>query len=151
MTMNKAVLKIKRRMAAVKEENAPVMFESSSIGDLAFLLLIFFIITGSFLLRQGIFFSLPSADGGSIRIEEKRFVEVYPRNEGFEFNDELVSREILKGSLAGKIEEVSEPVLIIHMGERVKYDRLVDTLSLAKEAGITQVSLKNINGDEEYE
>ena len=37
-----------------------------------------------------------------------------------------------------------DTVLIIYMNPQVKYDRLVDTLSVAKETGMKRVSLKNI-------
>jgi biopolymer transport protein ExbD len=45
-----------KKFKEIKEHTA----DTSSIGDMAFLLLVFFIVTGSFMLRQGVFFSLPS-------------------------------------------------------------------------------------------
>ncbi len=147
MYNNNIILKIIRRREMKKRVSEYKPFESSSIGDLAFLLLIFFIVTGSFVLRQGIFFSLPSQTAGSVKLEEKLIVDVYPQDNGFQYNEDIMNREAFKDMLTERKNESSEVVLIIHMKQQVKYDRLVDTLSIAKEAGIKRISLKNISGE----
>jgi biopolymer transport protein ExbD len=119
-------------------------FESSSIADLAFLLLIFFIVTGSFVLRQGIFFSLPSRSAGSIRLEEKQILHVQPEMSGFRFNGDVLNRDAFERVLRDRYQASPGSVLLIHMGSSVTYDRFIDTLSVAKEAGIGRVSLKNV-------
>ncbi|MFH1380055.1 MAG: biopolymer transporter ExbD [bacterium] len=119
------------------------MFESSAIGDLAFLLLIYFIVTASFLLRQGIFFSLPSKTAGSVRVDEKQVIDVYPENTGFRFDDRLLSRSDFKKVVADHKEKDLKSILMIHMKPDVVYDRLVDCLSIARETGLERVSLKN--------
>ena len=125
----------------------PKAFDSSAIGDLAFLLLIFFIVTSSFILRQGIFLSLPSNSSGAIRMEENELFEIYPLNDNFEYDGGVLTRREFKGLLKEHTDKHPKGALLIYMNPDVKYHRLIDTLSVAKEVGQSRVSLKNIKED----
>lgn len=141
---NKVILKILARHGIKKREREVRHFDSSSISDLAFLLLIFFIVTSSFIIRQGVFFSLPSQSAASVRLKENQVIEVYPQDNGFLYNDELLDRSEFMQMIVDHNKINPDTVLIIYMNPQVKYDRLVDTLSVAKETGMKRVSLKNI-------
>ena len=138
---------LSRKRSERKKQKEYMQFESTSIGDMAFLLLIFFIVTGSFVIRQGIFFSLPSKDAGAIKVEESRIMDVYPDEAGFYYQDKLLSREAFKAVMAEKRKESEENVMVIIMEDGVRYERLVDALSVAKETGIARVSLRNQSED----
>lgn len=146
--MNKRVLilQILKRCSRRKSSQEYKPFESSSIADLAFLLLIFFIVTGSFILRQGIFFSLPAPDAGAMRIESKLIMKLYPQNSGYLYNGSLMDREKIKDLLLKRKSVNPKTVLLIMMKKSVRYDRFVDALSMARETGIDRVSLKEIDG-----
>ncbi len=118
------------------------VFDASAMGDLAFLLLIFFIVTSSFILRQGIFFSLPSNSAGAVKVGQSRIIDVHPRKNGFSVNGMAASREELVSLLLLHRKRVKDPVMIIHMREGLIYDRFIDTLSTARETGIKRVSLR---------
>jgi biopolymer transport protein ExbD len=133
-----------KRMRLSRDEK---FFESSAMGDLAFLLLIFFIVTSSFMIRQGIFFSLPSNTAGVVRLTDDQIMEVSPQNSGFLYRGMIVERGFFLDTMKSQMKQDHNKVLIIAMGSTVKYDRLVDTLSVAKEAGIRRVSLKQMNGE----
>ncbi len=137
--MYKAIKRKKKRL----KEKSERQFDSSSIGDIAFLLLIFFIVTGSFILRQGIFLSLPSKTAGSIKIDQKAFFEVFPQNKNYLYEGRVITRKEFKKLLNSHKKNNKETILIIKMKRDVKYDRLVDALSVAKEVGGIKVSLKN--------
>ena len=119
------------------------------MGDLAFLLLIFFIVTSSFILRQGIFLSLPSKSVGSKKIDKKNLINIYPTNRSFIVDGKELTRGNLIIKIKEKIKSNGRVIAIITMEPDVKYDRLVDALSVSKESGITQVSLKNTEFTEE--
>lgn len=145
---NHIIIKILERRKRIKQTKADLTTDSSAIGDMAFLLLIFFIVTSSFILRQGIFLSLPSAQSSAIKMNKNRILEVYPENSGFTFNDRVIDREELSAVFSEQKEKFSDSVIIIRMKPKVRYERLVDTLSVARETGINRVSLKNITGAE---
>ncbi len=136
----RTVLKSRRDRRRMEEGKA---FDSTPMGDLAFLLLIFFIVTSSFILREGIFFSLPSPSAGVVNITEDKVIEVYPKNTGFLYAGSLLSRDGFGDALKKSGESARDKIMIIHMSKDVKYERLVDTLSVARETGIRKVSLKN--------
>lgn len=140
------IQKILRRRKSIKEIKEEKLIDSASIGDMAFLLLIFFIVTSSFILRQGIFLSLPSPTSSSIKMDQSKLVEVFPENEGFTFNNETINRETLVAVLNEQKTKEKDSVLIIRMKDNVKYERLVDALSVAKETRIGRVSLKKQGG-----
>jgi biopolymer transport protein ExbD len=125
-------------------EHRPI--ESVSIGDIAFLLLIFFIVTSSFILREGIFFSLPSRNSATVKLLDDQVAEVEPVGEGFRYRGKLMARNDFVKEMQSFIAKDAKRVLIIAMGSRVKYDRMVDTLSVARETGIRRVSIKNLEG-----
>ncbi|MFW6366224.1 MAG: ExbD/TolR family protein [Spirochaetota bacterium] len=116
--------------------------EASSMGDVAFLLLIFFIVTTSFILRQGIFFTLPSKSGGAQRIEEERLIKIYPTEDGFMYNQAAIQGNELITQLKKRFQTGNDPVVLIYMPDDLAYERLVKTLCLVKESGITKVSVK---------
>lgn len=137
---------IRRRVKSWRFREAKA-FDSSAIGDLAFLLLIFFIVTSSFILRQGIFLSLPSNSSGAIKMEENQLFEVYPLNNNFEYDGDVIARRKFKSLLRDHTKKYPKGALVIYMDPDVKYSRLIDTLSVAKEVGQSRVSLKNIKED----
>ena len=143
MDSTKIIYKIIRRRTFKWQFKDAKPFDSSSIGDLAFLLLIFFIVTSSFILRQGIFLSLPSKSSGAIKLQENQIFEVYPENEGFVYEGKLIDRDSLKTFLSGQKEKQPDSVFVVYMKPDVLYDRLVDALSVASEVGMNRVSLKN--------
>jgi biopolymer transport protein ExbD len=121
-------------------------FDTTSIGDISFLLFIFFIVTSSFILREGIFLSLPSARVSAVRLQPDQVLEVKPENEGFRIGNKVLSRDSFGEELRRFKESGADKVLIIRMSLKVPYDRLVDTLSVAREVGMRKVSLQNEGG-----
>ncbi|MCU0846179.1 MAG: biopolymer transporter ExbD [Spirochaetes bacterium] len=143
MNNRNLLVKILHRRERRRREAQGPAFESSSMADMAFLLLIFFIVTGSFVLRQGIFFSLPSKTAGAVQLNERQIVEVYPQNNGFRYESVVLDRDGFKKILIARSDATKDSVLVIYMGKSVRYERLVDTLSVARESGMNRVSLKN--------
>ncbi len=131
-----------------KRESERHEFDSSSVGDLAFLLLIFFIVTSSFILRQGILLSLPPKNAASEKIEEEQLINIYPTNSSFTVDGVNMNREELMEKMKDEKKSRTRVIAVVNMRSGVKYDRLVDTLSLLKETRINEVSLKSITGAE---
>lgn len=117
-------------------------FDASSIGDLSFLLLIFFIVTSSFLLKQGLFISLPSPQSVSQSIDASRVLSVAPQTDGYLVNGLLKTEPELRQVIQTKINEVEDPVILVSMKAGVPYNKLVQALSISREEKITKVSLK---------
>lgn len=142
----KKALMLQRARVRKEKRLSSGFFDTTSIGDISFLLFIFFIVTSSFILREGIFLSLPSARASAVRLQPDQVMEVKPENDGFRVGNRLLTREAFASELRRFKDLGPDRVLIIRMSLRVKYDRLVDTLSVARETGMKKVSLQNEGG-----
>ena len=131
------------RKARTRREVRQADFDSSAVADLAFLLLIFFIVTSSFILRQGLFLSLPSSKSSAVRVDAKKLFKVYPQKAGFKYKGKRYDRAQLAAELQKQKEKIKDLIMIIYMNEEVAYERLVDTMSLAKEQKIKKLSIKD--------
>ena len=118
--------------------------DTSAIGDLSFLLLIFFIVTSSFLLKQGLPFSLPAKDAKPQRIEENKIIKIRPTENAFFYKGKVLSREKMSNVLLKSANQNTKIVVLIQMKNHILYDRFIDTLSLVKENRITQISVEEI-------
>lgn len=132
-----------RKKKFLRREKNDLQFDTTAVADLSFNLLIFFIVTASFMLRQGIFLSLPSPGSASIKVEQKQLVDIYPEAGGFTVDGGKKTRSELMTLLKSRKESVKDIIAVIHMKPDLKYDRLVDSLSLVKESGIVKISLKD--------
>jgi biopolymer transport protein ExbD len=137
----------KRRIKLAQSVSA----EATSMGDVAFLLLIFFIVTTSFILRQGVFFTLPSKDAGIQKIDEKNIVKIYPSKSGYKINEAEMNKETLLKQLKSKAASNDETVAVVFMPVKLEYGRLVETLSVIKDSGVKKVSVKKTGLETEEE
>ncbi len=128
----------------VKRSSSVINSDTSSMGDVAFLLLIFFIVTTSFILRQGIFMTLPSKSEGPQQVEDNLLMKIYPQNSGYMYNQQKISKEDLVKQMKIRLAEKKDLIVLIFMAEEVPYSRLIDTLSIVKENGIQRVSVKAV-------
>ena len=119
-------------------------FDTSPVADLAFLLLIFFIVTSSFILRQGLFLSLPSKSAGAVKVDQKKLFQIIPENEYFVYQARKYSEDELKNEIQKKLKEINDLIVVIQMKADVKYDRLVSALSIAKSLGVKKISIKDV-------
>ena len=123
-------------------EKSQEQFDASSIGDLSFLLLIFFIVTSSFLLKQGLFISLPSSQSVSQSIDANRVLSIAPQNDGYLVNGSLKTERELRKIMQTKGKEIKDPIVLVSMKAGIPYNKLVQALSISREEKITKVSLK---------
>ena len=104
------------------------LFSMSSMTDIIFLLLIFFMLTASFITPSGLPVNLPSSKSSSIVIQ-KISVTITKELEYF-INDEKVSinnlEMILRNELEGK-----EGLIVLHCDKDVPVEKLVEVAGIA--------------------
>ncbi len=130
------------RKNSMFRRNVDGLGEFASMADLAFLLLIFFIVTASFVLRQGVFLSLPT-NAASVKVDAKNLLEVYPENQGYTVEGKIIQRSELLKLIGDRKQLNKDTIMVIYMRPNIPYDRLVDTLSAAKEKKLNKISLKD--------
>ncbi len=104
-------------------------FSMSSMTDIIFLLLIFFMLTSSFITPSGIAVSLPSSKTSTI-VMQKVSVSI-TKDMKFYVNDQATSRNgieaALRNELAGK-----EGIVVLHIDKDVPVEHLVYVAGIAK-------------------
>ena len=103
-------------------------FSMSSMTDIIFLLLIFFMLTSSFITPSGLPVNLPSSEASDIVMQEVT-VSV-TKDLQFSVNDKIVSREQIKPELATLLEGKKGQV-VLHIDKEVPVEFLVEIGGIA--------------------
>ncbi len=127
---------------------------TSSMADIAFLLLIFFLVTTTMDMDKGIPMILPER-GGEVKINPKNIAKVLINASGdVLFDGEVVLDQELKELLRTRIKERGldaddKPKLIVSIktDRETEYDRYITILDIVKEAGATKISIAEPDKD----
>ncbi len=138
-----------RALKRFRSKIVPLEMETSAIGDIAFLLLIFFIVTSSFMMKQGIFLSLPSLSEAPARISESGIFEIMPLEKDYMVDGSVLSGVSVLEKLTERHRENQDLVYLIRMAPYIKYKRLIDALSIARRAGVEKISIKDHSNETE--
>ena len=103
-------------------------FSMSSMTDIIFLLLIFFMLTSSFITPSGLPVNLPSSEASDIVMQEVT-VSV-TKDLRFSVNDKVVSRDQIKSELAILLEGKKGQV-VLHIDKEVPVEFLVEIGGIA--------------------
>lgn len=103
-------------------------FSMSSMTDIIFLLLIFFMLTASFITPSGLPINLPSSKSSEI-VLQKVSVTI-TQNFDYFINNRKVSRSELASSLKSELSG-EESIVVLHCDASVPVDRLVEVAGIA--------------------
>ena len=106
--------------------------------DVIFLLLIFFMLTSSFVFQPGIKIDLPKAVTGDVLFEKSLVVYLTKGNEIF-LNDRRIDLEELRSRL--RIAAKEEKSLLIKADETVPLGQVVLVWDLCREEGVGQINI----------
>ncbi|MFH1006696.1 MAG: biopolymer transporter ExbD [Candidatus Latescibacterota bacterium] len=109
-------------------------FNAISLTDIVFLLLIFFLLSSTFVLQPGIKVALPRTTTVEVSTE-KSIVVTIAADGSLYLNDEKVSRATLPGQLRVKLQSIGRPIVVIRADRRVSLEQTVDVMDMAKQAG----------------
>ena len=116
---------------------------SSSMADIAFLLLVFFLVTTTISMDKGISLVLPS-EGNELEVNRKNIVNILMNESGKVLIDDKPTKvnaikDIIERKLAGN------PNLIfsVQTHPRTKYQNYLEILDQLKEAKATKISIAN--------
>ena len=104
----------------------------SSMKDIIFLLLIFFMLTSSFITPSGLSVNLPSSETSDIVMQE--VTVTVTKDLQFSVNDQLVSREQLKSVLSPLLQGKKGQV-VLHLDKEVPVEYVVEIGGIAANLG----------------
>lgn len=106
--------------------------------DVVFLLLIFFMLTSSYIVQPGIKINLPKAVTSEV-IQEKNLVVTVSAEETVYLNNRPVSLEELKAQL--KKAAVDNRPLLIKADRRASLGKVVEIWDMCREVGLSQINI----------
>jgi len=128
-------MKFKRNYQIEKEA-----LNLTPLVDVIFLLLIFFMLSSSFMLQPGIKINMPIAKKSSPFKEENMIVTLTQENQVF-FNDERTTFEGLKRRMRRAVTKNPNGTLIIKADKNSRHGNVVRVMSLAKQTGIASIAI----------
>ncbi|MCL1826638.1 MAG: biopolymer transporter ExbD [Candidatus Cloacimonetes bacterium] len=118
---------------------------SASLGDMAFILLFFFISTTKFDVKKGLGIMLPgpsSPDTQRVRIKQENLTRVLINDDGrVAINNDLVSLRELEARVRAIVKENPEMVFILRADRQSKYVNMYETFDRMLVAGAERINL----------
>ncbi|MBD3373828.1 biopolymer transporter ExbD [candidate division KSB1 bacterium] len=125
--------KRRQAMAIVTTRKPMIAFSTIGLTDIVLLLLIFFLLTSSFVVQPGIKIKLPKAATGETDESDKIFLTI-TENERLFLNQRQISRSDLAIELKNLLQQDSNRVVVIRADQNLSLSatiRVVDTAKLA--------------------
>lgn len=115
-------------MALQSKHKVNTAFSMSSMTDIIFLLLIFFMLTSSFITPSGLPVNLPSSETSDIVMQE--VTVTVTKDLKYSVNDKVVSREEIKNELTALLKNKQGQV-VLHIDKDVPVEYLVEIGGIA--------------------
>ena len=118
---------------------------SSSMSDIAFLLLVFFLVTTTISMDKGLSLILP-AEGNEMEVNRKNIVNVLVNDQGkVLFDDKPTAIKDIKRKAISKINGNSNIIFSVLTTKRTKYKFYIEVLDQLKQACASKISIANPN------
>ncbi|MDH4035986.1 MAG: biopolymer transporter ExbD [Candidatus Krumholzibacteria bacterium] len=122
-------------------------FQAASMSDIAFLLLVFFIVTTIFALEEGIPLILPARSSEVAKVKQKNIMEIRAYPDGSVVTDgENVGVAGIRSLVERRLSENDKLVVVIATHPDAEYGLMVDLLDEIKLANCRKISLKTLGG-----
>jgi biopolymer transport protein ExbD len=115
-----------------------VIINITSLIDVLFLLLIFFMVSSTFLEQPGMKLELPSAKSAEVARLEKLVLYIGPMDEIL-FNGKVVPLDSLERALVSAIPLAEEKTLVLKADKTVQHGTVVTVMDIAKRAGLKKL------------
>ena len=119
---------------------------AASMSDIAFLLLIFFLVTTIFALEQGIPLMLPGKTSTNVKVKRDNILIVQAHANGTIVVDkEVVPLQRLKTLVERRLAENDKLVVVVETHPDSEYGLMIDILDELRLADARRISLKTMN------
>lgn len=109
-----------------------------SIADIVLLLIIFFLLTSTFVIQQGIKVKLPKAFSEESATPDRVMITMTKEGQLF-LEDGLVGLGSLEIVLRDMVEEMGNPLVVIRADRTIIIEKVVRVMDIAREAGATKL------------
>jgi len=128
-------------MALRKRTRVTAYIPTATMADIAFLLIVFFLVTTSFSHDKGLGLTLPRP-GAVTRVPSRNITRVWINAAGEIMHDhELVSLELLGERIKSMTDENENLIVSIKTDPEARYEFFVDVVDEVKKAGNDRISI----------
>ena len=128
------------RKKSVTHEKIMVALNMTPLIDCVLQLLIFFMLSSSFVLQTGIHVDLPKARAPKLQDEQDIVITITRTNEIF-LNDQKMTLDLLPLSLLERITTSESKTVLIKPDKRVETGKLVEIMGIAKSVGVEALGI----------
>ena len=128
----------------IKKQRHPTQeINSSSMADIAFLLLVFFLVTTTISMDKGISLVLPS-EGNELEVNRKNIVNILMNESGKVLLDDIPTKmNSIKDIVVRRLSGNPNLIFSVQTHPRTKYQDYLRVLDQLKEAKATKISIAN--------
>jgi len=128
-----------------KRSRVSTEIPNSSLSDIAFLLLIFFMVSTVFAIEEGLILDLPSRDAVAKKISRKNIMTVTGYADGaITVDGEPVALHDVRGRVEQAMMENDKLIVVVETHPQATYGLMIDMLDELKLAQAQRVSLKTL-------
>ncbi|PJZ49713.1 ExbD/TolR family protein [Leptospira saintgironsiae] len=138
-------------MIQLKKKRGLEEISASSMSDIAFLLLVFFMVTAVFFVKEGLNIQLPRKNSNPTLVLRENIYEILVTGETIKMRNKVLGTrdykdlaEFRKDLNDIEIPNLEEKVALIKTTGETKYGNMLDALSAVQLRGFKQVSVKRL-------
>ena len=122
-------------------------FSASAMSDIAFLLLIFFLVTTIFALEQGIPMMLPGQKSDNVKVKRKNIMTVKAfANGSITIDEDAVQLSGIRSIIERRLAQNEKTIVVVETHPDAEYGLMVDILDELRLAKARTISLKTMTG-----
>jgi biopolymer transport protein ExbD len=122
------------------KEPALLRFETSAMTDIVFLLLIFFLLTSSFIVQTGIKIDLPAAT--STEPQDSSHIILSVTSEGDVYvNEKAVQWSRIQAELQSLLAESEDKLVVVRGDRQLSLGRTVEVMDIARRSGAVRLAI----------
>lgn len=130
-------------MIFYKKDKSQTHIDISPLIDVVLSLVIFFILSTTFIQKYGLKLDLPKAKTGQSAQESKIIVNIN-RNGNIYFDKIKISPDELKGLLQDKLKNSTDKKVIIKADEKVEHGKVVQIMDIIRESGAQGLTIATL-------
>ncbi|EMI71472.1 ExbD/TolR family protein [Leptospira noguchii] len=138
-------------MIRIKKKRTLEEISASSMSDIAFLLLVFFMVTAVFFVKEGLNIQLPRKNSNPTLILRENIYEILITGDLVKMKNKSIGTKEFRNLIDFRqelnlmeIPDIENKVALIKTTGETKYGNMLDTLSAVQIRGFKQISVKRL-------
>ena len=126
---------------AGRKDRGSVVLEVTPLVDIVFLLLIFFLLTATYVKNPNLDISLPKASLNQVANHKKDLSVAVKASGELRYDNRDVSLEQLEGILRAEYAEKADSIVVIRADKDALHGRVVEVMDMAKQVGFAKLAV----------